>query len=277
MSTIDALFLGILQGFTEFLPISSSGHLVLGEALLGIKSQNIVFEVIVHLATAAAIVLAYRKRIVSIMGSLGLAFSPGAWKRLIPGDSGSEPRRENFLLGLYIVLGTLPAAFFGLLFKKRIEAAFTSPRLVCLMLIITGLILASSRFFPKQSGNQLSWWRVVLIGLAQAFALLPGISRSGTTITAGLLLGLAPGKSAEFSFLLALPAILGAAVVELAPLFPISPETSPNPGILAVGMTAAFFSGLTAIIFLLKALQAGKFDRFAYYLWAVGLAGILIL
>jgi len=277
MDFIEALLLGILQGLTEFLPVSSSGHLVLAEALLGVETPGIIFEVAVHLATAGAVVLAYRNRIRSIFQSVPLVYKPRLWKKAPAGDESQLCLHENFILGCYLVLGTIPAAVIGLLFKDSVERAFSSPHFVCLMLIVTGLILLSSRLAPEESTRTLSWWRVLLIGLAQSAALLPGISRSGATITAALLLGIPAGRAAEFSFLLALPAIIGASVLELAPLF--ANELSNLPVLWAVpaGVAAAFFSGFAAIFFLLKALRKGRFDRFAWYCWAVGISGLLLL
>jgi undecaprenyl-diphosphatase len=277
MDFIEAFLLGIVQGLTEFLPVSSSGHLVLAESLLGVETPGIIFEVAVHLATAGAVVLAYRNRIRSIFQSVPLVYKPRLWKRAAAGDESQLAVRENFLLGCCLVLGTIPAAVIGLLFKESVERAFDSPDFVCFMLIVTGLILVSSRLAPEDSTRTLSWWRVLLIGLAQSMALLPGISRSGATITAALLLGIPPGRAAEFSFLLALPAILGATVFELASLFASGLSNLPVLWAILAGVVAAFFSGFTAIFFVLKALQKGRFDRFAWYCWAVGISGLLLL
>lgn len=144
------------------------------------------------------------------------------------------------------------------------------------MLFATGAVLILSRLSRPDRTRELAWWRVVLIGLAQAVALLPGISRSGMTITAALLLGLTPGRAAEFSFLLALPAILGAAVLEAISEFSRSMSALPGAGVLAVGVLSAFLSGFFAIFFLLKTLQAGRFDRFAWYCWIVAAAGLIL-
>lgn len=277
MGFLESILLGIVQGLTEFLPISSSGHLVLAEALLGVETPGLIFEVAVHLATAGAVVLAYRKRIRSMLQAVPLAYKPRLWKKSPEKDESQSSLRENFLLDCYLVLGTIPAVVIGLFFKDSVESAFGSPRLVCSMLILTGLILLSSRLAPKAPARHLSWWRVLLIGLAQSAALLPGISRSGATITAALLLGLSPGRAAEFSFLLALLAILGASVFEFASEFGSVMANLPVLWPILVGVAAAFFSGLAAIFFVLKALQKGRFDRFAWYCWAVGLSGLLLL
>ncbi|OGG06631.1 MAG: hypothetical protein A3F83_06225 [Candidatus Glassbacteria bacterium RIFCSPLOWO2_12_FULL_58_11] len=275
MSYLDAVLLGLLQGITEFLPISSSGHLVLGEAVLGVKSSGMVFEVALHLATAGAVILAYRKRLRGMLTALPLMFRPRLWKKAAADSTLSPVLRENLILDWYILLGTLPAAAAGLLFKDLVESAFSSVRLVCLMLMVTGMILLSSRFARKDNHRGLSGSRSLGVGLAQAVALIPGISRSGTTITAGLLLGLAPVRAAEFSFLLALPAIFGAALLEALSLGSSTFTSLPGAGPLAAGVAAAFFSGFAAIYLLLRILQKGRFNHFAYYCLAVGLAGWL--
>ncbi len=277
MDFFETLLLGIVQGLTEFLPISSSGHLVLGEALLGIETPGITFEVAVHLATAGAVVLAYRQRIRSMLLAVPLVYKPRLWKKGSLKDESQASMRENFLLGCYLVLGTIPVVVIGLLFKDSVELSFGSPRFVCFMLILTGLILLSSRLAPKDSTRPLSWWLVLLIGLAQSAALLPGISRSGATITMALLLGLSPGRAAEFSFLLALPAILGASVFEFASQFGSGLANLPVLWVFLAGVAVAFFSGFTAIFFVLKVLRKGRFDRFAWYCWAVGISGLLLL
>ncbi len=277
MGLLDALILGILQGLTEFLPVSSSGHLALGKHLLGLPTHGLMFEVMLHVATALAVVLAFHKRLAGLINALPHALDRSAWK-LSP-DSGKDhnERAGNLRLLFFLILGTVPAGVAGLLLKDAVESAFNSPRMVCLMLIATGAVLIASRFAPKESKRGLTWPRVVLIGMAQACALLPGISRSGTTITAGMLCGLSPVLAAEFSFLLALPAIFGATVVEIASQFAVAPPDFPGTWPLVVGLGSAFFSGLIAIFFLLKVLQKGRFDYFAWYCWTVAALGLILL
>ena len=277
MGLLDALILGVVQGLTEFLPVSSSGHLALGKHLLGLETHGLMFEVVVHLATALAVVLAYRRRLTGLVEALPHAFSLAAWKAS-PGSSNSHLERAgNLRLMLFLILGTVPAGVAGLLLKDSVQSAFNSPRMVCLMLIATGAVLIVSRFAPGESKRGLTWSRVLLIGLAQAFALLPGISRSGMTITTGMLLGLSPGLAAEFSFLLALPAIFGATAVEVASQFAVAPPDFPGTWALIAGLGSAFFSGLIAIFFLLKILQKGRFDYFAWYCWTVAALGLTLL
>ncbi len=278
MGLLDALILGVVQGLTEFLPVSSSGHLALAKHLLGLTTHGLMFEVALHVATALAVVLAYRRRLSGLVEALPHALSLAAWK-VSPGSSKAHlERAANLRLMFFLVLATVPAGVAGLLLKDSVESAFNSPRVVCLMLIATGAVLFASRFAPAgESKRGLTWGRVLLIGVAQAFALLPGISRSGTTITAALLLGLSPGLAAEFSFLLALPAIFGATVVEIASQFAVAPPDFPGTWPLIVGLGGAFFSGLTAIFFLLKILQKGRLDYFAWYCWAIAALGLILL
>jgi undecaprenyl-diphosphatase len=274
MNPFTAALLGLVQGLTEFLPISSSGHLVLAESLLGVRSQGIAFEVALHLATAGAVVLAYRKRIGLILKALPAAFTPQAWRETPQSD---PVQRENLFFALYVVLGTLPAGVIGIKFKDFFEEAFASPRLVAWMLLVTGLILFSSRLARHVKVKPLRWHRAILVGCAQAVAIIPGISRSGTTITSGLLLGLGPGRSAEFSFLLALPAILGASLLEAAEIFSGVDSIAAGIWSYTAGCVTAFFSGYLAIYFLLRVLQKGRLDRFAYYCFAVGLTALVFL
>ena len=209
MDLIQVVILGVVQGLTEFLPISSSGHLVLAEKILQIKSENIAFEVFVHFGTFMSVVVIYRKEIRGIVKAMFGFASP----------SPQDPLTDDYskLLRLLIV-GTIPIAGIGLLFQDLIEKAFTSHLLASLMLIITGAFLLSTQF-SKRKSEKIKWVDALLIGFSQACALLPGISRSGFTIGTGLFLGIDPKKSADFSFLLALPAILGATFLKIFELF----------------------------------------------------------
>ncbi|MBW7996896.1 MAG: undecaprenyl-diphosphate phosphatase [Candidatus Glassbacteria bacterium] len=276
MGLLDALILGVVQGLTEFLPVSSSGHLALGKHLLGLATHGLMFEVAVHVATALAVVLAYRRRISGLAEALPSVCKPSAWKVPPGADKLTLERAENVRLIFFLAWGTVPAGVAGVLLRDTVENAFNSPRMVCWMLIATGVVLIASRLAPQDSGRGLTWTRVLIIGVAQAFALLPGISRSGMTITAALLCGLSPGRAAEFSFLLALPAILGAAAVEIVSQFSAVPPEFPGTWALVTGLGAAFFSGLAAIFFLLKTLRKGRFDRFAWYCWALAGAGLFL-
>ena len=255
MTVLQGILLGLLQGLTEFLPVSSSGHLALAEHFFGIESPGVTFEVFVHFGTAMAVVLFFRGRIASILVALARCVV-----RLR--HDVAEVR-----LALHLLLATVPAAAAGYFLAPRIEAAFRSPVLVSILLMVTGLILwFSGKLFPgtKRRGNLPD---ALAIGVAQALAILPGISRSGSTVTAGLAVGLERKAAAEFAFLLSVPIIFGAAAANLGDALEAGSSSGPA---LALGTLAAFLSALPAIAMLLRAVVAGKLSSFAYYCWFVG-------
>lgn len=256
MTVLEALLLGILQGATEFLPVSSSGHLVIGQAMLGIRLPGVFFEVAVHVATLLSVVVVYRHRVAGL--AVGAARGEG------------DARRYLALLAV----GTLPIAAAGLALKGAVEEIFEEPPLVALALVVTGLLLWTTKWTaPRARGARVSWRDAVLIGVVQAGALVPGISRSGATVAMALFLGIRTDRAAEFSFLLAVPAILGAAILQL-PGF-IAGETGVTPAGAAAGFAAAAVTGVLAIWSFLALLRAHVFHRFALYCWAVG--GFLLL
>ncbi|OGP52912.1 MAG: hypothetical protein A2Y65_10175 [Deltaproteobacteria bacterium RBG_13_52_11] len=269
MNILQALWLGIVQGITEFLPISSSGHLVLGKAVLGVHTQGIAFEVFVHFGTFLAILTIFWGDVWNILKAVGHVLrhpAPGTW---------SLRYREDpfFRLGVLICLGTIPAGIIGLLFEHEIESAFASPLFVSLALLVTGTILLGTRW-TRPKDTRFGMLRALLIGSAQAFAILPGISRAGSTIAAGMYAGVERSEAARFSFLLALPVILGAAVVEGKELLQ-SGIPSQQAVTLLVGTIAAYCSGAIALKWLLRVIRRGRLDWFSYYCYAVGLAGLM--
>lgn len=268
MSYWEALLLGVIQGLTEFLPVSSSGHLVLGKALLGIEINDITFEVFVHFGTLLAVMTVFRNDILLLLkGFVALV--------TFKGKSSNEEEKQGIKMLWLLFLGTLPAAVLGLLFKDYFEAAFQSPRFVCAALLVTGLLLLSTRFI-KNKGAELNVPNTLIIGFAQVGAIFPGISRSGTTISTALLLGIEREAAARFSFLLAVPLILGASGKQAVDMLSDLPSTHEMIGI-ALGTLAAYVSGLFAIKWLVSAIKQGMFDRFAYYCFVVGMIGIIVL
>jgi len=263
MEPLSALILGFIQGLTEFLPISSSGHLVLAERLLGIESQDLAFVVFVHFGTLLATVTAFRREVGGVLLAGG---------RFVIGKSTwSDPHLR--LLG-YILLGTVPAAAVGLLFEASIETVFSSPLFVSCMLLVTGLILWFTRYVPAGE-KSIGWRETIAVGCAQALAILPGISRSGATICTALFGKVNKARAVEFSFLLALPAILGATILKVFDLID-KPPAAGDIMPLVIGTLTAYFSGYAAILFLLRAVRRGKLHLFSYYCWAVGLSGVLL-
>ncbi|MBI2073886.1 MAG: undecaprenyl-diphosphate phosphatase [Gemmatimonadetes bacterium] len=253
MSWWQGVVLGVVQGLTEFLPVSSSGHLVVAERALGVPRQGVVVEVALHVATLAAVLLVYRKRIWGLLA--GLTRNDGsAWRYVA-------------LLGL----ATVPAGLAGVVLGDWFERAFNSLGVVGLDFLLTGAILWSTRRTAGRAAvSEPSWRGAGGIGLAQAFAILPGISRSGSTVAAALWVGVRPTQAAEFSFLMSIPVITGAAVLELPKL---GGETfGVGAGPLVASFVAALLAGIAAIKLLVRLLERGAFHRFAPYCWALGAA-----
>jgi undecaprenyl-diphosphatase len=269
LSWLESVALGILQGLTEFLPISSSGHLVLGENLLKVQLNDISFEVFLHFGTLLSVVIVFRKTIwgmiQAVMEKAGVTFS----------KYNPTFTSENWNLFLLIMLGSVPAGVLGILFKGWVEKSFSSPHFVSIMLLITGLILFLTKFFQKKEG-QIKFSDAFLIGIAQAIAILPGISRSGLTISTGIFRGIKREKAAEFSFLLSLPAVLGATVLKLKDMLSQSP-LSFNLWFYLLGTASAFLFGYLAIKFLLNVIRKGRFEFFGYYCFLIGFLSLIFL
>ncbi len=262
MTVLQGILLGLLQGLTEFLPVSSSGHLALAEHFFGIQSPGVTFEVFVHFGTAMAVVLFFRSRIAGVLLSIARFL-------LRLNYDASEVR-----LALHLILATVPAGLVGYFLAPRIEAAFRSPALVSILLMVTGFILwFSGKLFPGTKARG-TWLDAVAIGCAQALAVLPGISRSGSTLTAGLAVGLERRAAAEFAFLLSVPVIFGAAAASLGDALEVGIAGGTA---LGLGTLAAFLSALPAIALLLRAVTAGKLANFAYYCWTVGALSLAVI
>lgn len=268
MELLDAFLLGLIQGLTEFLPISSSGHLVLGEALLGGGlDKNITFEVVVHFGTLCSILLYYRRKLADILGS---------WLA-VPGKSeafGEQWERDpNLKLSWYVLISMIPALVVGLTLKDQIENIFLNPFMVSIMLLVTGGILFLTRYrhhFP----NRLNSSRAFGIGMAQAFAILPGVSRSGSTISLGLYLGIKRKEVADFSFLMVIPVIAGAMLLEVKEMMEVGVAAN-DAWALAVGFVTAFVSGYYALKYLIILLQNKGIHPFAWYCWILGAVGLV--
>lgn len=266
MNLLKAIFLGIIQGLSEFLPISSSGHLVLAEHLLNFKESGLAFEVFVHFGTLLAVVWVFRKDITGMIISL-----PGVF-RLSRKDLPAETR-EYALMDIYIIVGSIPAAVIGLLFEDAIELLFESHVLALFMLFVTGLIMWSSRY-TGASEKKLNGFQAFLIGCAQAFAIIPGISRSGSTIVTGLWLGIRRDLVARFSFILSTPVIFGATLMKVKDLFEFPPSRVELLN-LAVASIVAAISGYFAIIWLLNIIRKQKLEWFGVYCISVSLFGLV--
>lgn len=256
MSWYDAVVLGLVQGLSEFLPVSSSGHLVIAQELLGVDAPGVFFEVLVHMATLVSIVWVYRATITELL--LGVV---------------RRDREACSYLGR-IALATVPAGLVGYLLGDVIAAAFDSPVFVGAMLLVTAAFLWSTgAALERMPDGEVGWGRAFEMGVAQAFAILPGISRSGATVTVALWRGVDPDEAASFSFLMSIPAILGAGVLEMG-------AAPAGGGGLAFGPGAAAFltaaaSGVLAIRLFVRMLRNRMFPAFAPYVAVVG-SGFLI-
>ncbi len=294
MSWWEAIVLGLVQGLAEFLPVSSSGHLVLGQYLLGIDEADITFEVFVHFGTVLSIVTVYWGRILVIFREvfralarprlLRTAFSPGPIEHATPepfaaevgaagAPAGDEPSGAARLAAL-ILLSMIPTGIVYVLFKDPLEAAFADPRLVCMMLLVTGGLLLLIRFRPDPDGA-LAPLKALSIGLAQGAAMIPGISRSGSTISAAILQNVNRKDAADFSFLMSLPVIVGATLLKVLDLFEVEAEVDWLP--LVLGTLVAYAAGVWAIRVVIAFVQRGDLKYFAYYVFVVGTLGLILI
>jgi len=266
MDLWESFLLGVLQGITEFLPISSSGHLVLGQELLQLNSnKGITYEIVVHFGSLMSIVLYYRKDLGNlIQNAWALITTP----RLL-GNYQAWTVDQRMIL--YILISMLPALIVGVFFKSHIETAFESPFLVSAMLIITGFILFSTKFIKKGT-NTSSSKSAAMIGIAQAVAILPGISRSGSTIAMAQHLGLSRDESARFSFLMVIPVITGAMLLEVLDVSKADLSLDMLP--LLIGFISSAVSGFLALVFLIKVIKRFGIHWFAIYCWIIGLVGL---
>lgn len=264
LNFFESIILGLVQGLTEFLPISSSGHLVLAKAVLNIQEAPLLYDIFFHFATVLAVFTLFKNEIIRIIvafirGVINAAQGKG-WRKNYESD-------KYLRLAVFIIIGSIPAAFIGLAFESAIKSVFTSEKSVAVFLWITGVILISTMWaFSK--AKQVSAGSALLIGIGQAAALLPGISRSGATIAMGLWRGIKPEDAVKFSFFLAIPAILGANILEFSAM---SMTVLKNEiwFLLAGGITA-YLSGLAAIIILMKIIQRGRFFWFGIYCLIIG-------
>ncbi|WP_291720361.1 undecaprenyl-diphosphate phosphatase [Bernardetia sp.] len=287
MEWLEALILGILQGLTEFLPVSSSGHLELGKALLQIKpSDDLLFSIILHAATALSTVVVFRKEIGFILKGM-LKFK---WN-------------DEWEFALKVVISMIPVGIVGIFFKKWVESFFEGNiPFVGGMLLITGVLLLITRFkqenllstsgqktilddepTPKEVQSQtaalnqnISYLQAFIIGLAQAIAVLPGISRSGATIATALLIGVPRGEAARFSFLMVLAPIFGATLLEVKDFLEQSSVVSLDVSFLSIGFITAFIVGLIACYWMVELVKKRKLIYFAIYCLVVGLIALFV-
>lgn len=282
MDWLQALILGLVQGLTEYLPVSSSGHLQLGQALLGVDSEigGLTFDIVVHVATVLSTLVILWKEVSWLIS--------GLFKPLAPSDvkhhSLLTRMNESQRYALCIIVSMIPVGVVGLCFKDQIEALFEGLLVVGICLIITSILLALTYFYRPTKEKEISYFHAFVIGIAQACAVLPGLSRSGSTIATGLLLGNSKKDLAQFSFLMVIPPILGEALLDFKHIFAPSaeylathPTAVPISTIsLIVGFLAAFISGCFACQWMINLVKKCKLIYFALYCFLIGILTIVV-
>lgn len=257
MNILEATALGLVQGATEFLPVSSSGHLVLIPYFLKLSQPTVFFDVVLHLGTLTALLIYFRNDLIKILASF------------LPNSEHLDRGASRKLLG-WLLLATIPAVLLGFFFKDFLESWFSNPRAVSIFLVVTGIVLYTGEKIgmKRKDLTSIDWKDSILIGLAQAFAIIPGISRSGATISAGLIRDLNREDSARFSFLLAIPITAGAGFVK----FVDASKTLSGQSLvlLAAGFLTALITGWLAIRFFLRFVRENKLSYFAWYCLILG-------
>lgn len=275
MTLIEAILLALLQGITELFPISSLGHTVVIPAVVGWNIDQraatfLPFVVMLHLGTAAALLAYFWREWLSILSAL--------LRSAVRGHLSDDPEEH---IAWMVVLATIPAAVLGLFFEKQLKVLFGTPAVAAGFLVVNGFVLFFGERLRRRRAAEastiavLGWREALVVGAAQCTALIPGISRSGATMVAGLVSGLDHQTSARFSFLLATPIILGAGLIEVPVL--LGPDGQHMLGLAVGGALAAGFAALLSIAFLMRYFQAGRLDPFAYYCWAFGALSFVIL
>ncbi len=270
MNLIQAVVLGVVQGLTEFLPISSSGHLVLFQQMFGLKEPALFFDVSVHVGTLVAVILFFRREIGGIFIALFRFLMSVIDGKTKPSDFRKNPEVK---IATLIVAGSIPTAIIGLFFKSHTETIFSSITIVGCMLLVTGALLWFTKRIKKEGSDiqGFTFYHALFIGTVQGLAILPGMSRSGSTIAAGVFSGIERNLSARFSFLLSIPAILGAEILSIKDL-----QNTANVDfmITLAGTITAFVIGYLSLKILMFVVNKGQLHLFAGYCWIVGLIAI---
>jgi undecaprenyl-diphosphatase len=260
MNIITSIILGIVQGLTEFLPVSSSGHIELGKALLGTTDVGIDYTILVHVATALSSVIVFHKDIARIIEGL-FKFKYNVSTRYV----------------LKLILSSVPVAIVGLLFKDQVESLFVGNIvLVGSMLIITALLLFFTSLVKSEKGKLIGYGNALVIGLAQMCAIMPGISRSGATIATALLMKVDKEQAAKFSFLMVLIPIFGQALLDIGKIIEDPSQWSLSWDVTLAGFMASFLSGLFACTAMLRIVKRGKLHYFSIYCFVVGIIAIVV-
>lgn len=267
MSTWESIFLGIVQGLTEFLPVSSSGHLVLFQNFLGLHEGQLSFDIAVHVGTLLSVLTVYRKPIGSLLRDVFIGLS-------------RFRATDGLKLFFYVCLASVPTGLMGIFLRDYWSSTFAKLHWVGVFLIVTGFILLKTRkslgsdpniFGQTYSLSSINWLKALLIGCAQGFAILPGVSRSGTTISVGLFLGLDRGLATFFSFLLMIPAVMGASLLEFSHV----DWSQINWTLMMQGFVTAYVFGLIGLLAVIRLVKKGRLELFSPYLFLLG-GGLIV-
>jgi len=268
LSYVQGLWLGVLQGLTEFLPVSSSGHLVILQQAFGLKGdapEMLLFDIMTHMGTLLAVLVVFGGTFGKFLGAL-----------VTEGRLGYRGRHTSWWVLVLAVVACVPTAAIGLGFEDRFTRAFNSLYATGVGLLLTGtLLFVSGRFpRPRRGWRRIGWWRAALVGVAQGAAILPGLSRSGSTIATAMMLGMKRRWAAQFSFLIVIPPILGASLIQLRETFDLPPvvlEAMPW-GPIMLGSAVSFVVGVGALRILLRVVIRDKLRYFSLYCWPLGIA-----
>lgn len=272
MTVLKAIILGIIQGLTEFLPVSSSGHLAIAQQILKVPEDRILFfAIMLHLGTLFSIFFVYSKDIAIIIIEFFRLI------REVVTGKGFNLNNEHRKLGIFIIISTIPTGLIGVLFGNIFESFYSSTLIIGFALLITGTLLWLAEKFGSGNRNiqDMHWLDATVVGIFQGLAITPGISRSGSTIVGSLFRGFNKELATKFSFLISIPAILGAAVLEFKDVFKFGMGDI-SMGIVIAGILAAFISGLFAIKALINLIKKEKLYYFSFYTWAAGLIVIIV-
>ncbi|MBB5218799.1 undecaprenyl-diphosphatase [Treponema rectale] len=274
MSVLQGIILGFIQGIAEFLPVSSSGHLKLAQHLFGLKEVPLLFDVLLHLATLCSVILFFRKKIWNLLCTF---FRLITFRKINSEDTVlAENEMKNRKMILAVILATLVTGIIGIFTSKLLDSDSVSIKLICAGFIITAVLLITSAYVEKHINSKTdvpSWIQSLIIGFAQGIGTLPGISRSGSSIAGALYSKVDRVSAGEFSFIISIPAILGAFILEAKDLGNVKESVGVVP--VAAGCITAFASGFFALAFLMRLIKKGRLEWFACYLIPLGICGII--
>ena len=274
MSVLQGIILGFIQGIAEFLPVSSSGHLKLAQHLFGLKEVPLLCDVLLHLATLCSVILFFRKKIWNLLCTF---FRLITFRKINSEDTVlAENEMKNRKMILAVILATLVTGIIGIFTSKILDSDSVSVKIICAGFIITAVLLITSAYVEKHINNKTdvpSWIQSLIIGFAQGIGTLPGISRSGSSIAGALYSKVDRVSAGEFSFIISIPAILGAFILEAKDLGNVKESVGVVP--VAAGCITAFASGFFALAFLMRLIKKGRLEWFACYLIPLGICGII--